>query len=46
MLSSGGTKSHNDLLKPFNLSAYDSSFWKKGIKMITGLMDELEGLEN
>ena len=46
MLSSGGTKSHNDLLKPFNLSAYDSSFWKKGITMITGLMDELEELEN
>ena len=46
MLSSGGTTSHNDLLKPFNLSAYDSSFWEKGIMMITGLMDELEELEN
>ncbi len=46
MLSSGGTKSHSDLLKPFNLSAYDSTFWEKGIKMITGLMDELELLEN
>ena len=46
MLASGGTKSHNDLLKPFNLSAYDNSFWEKGITMITGLMDELEALEN
>ena len=46
MLSSGGTKSHNDLLKPFNLSAYNSSFWEKGITMITGLMDELDALEN
>ncbi len=46
MLSSGGTKSHKDLLKPFSLSAYDSSFWEKGISMITGLMDELEELEN
>ena len=44
MLSSGGTKSHNDLLKPFNLSAYEDSFWDKGIVMITGLMDELEEL--
>ena len=46
MLASGGTKGHNDLLKSFNLSAYDSSFWEKGITMITGLMDELEELEN
>jgi len=46
MLSSGGTKSHNDLLKPFNLSAYDNSFWEKGISMITGLMDELDDLDN
>ena len=44
MLSSGGTKSHNELLKPFNLSAYEDSFWDKGIVMITGLMDELEEL--
>ena len=46
MLSSGGTKSHNELLKPFNLSAYDNSFWEKGITMITGLMDELDDLDN
>ena len=45
MLSSGGTKSHNDLLKPFNLSAYEDSFWDKGITMITSLMDELEELK-
>ena len=44
MLSAGGTKSHNELLKPFNLSAYDKSFWEKGISMISGLMDELESL--
>ena len=45
MLSSGGTKSHNDLLKSFNLSAYEDSFWDKGIAMITSLMDELEELK-
>ena len=45
MLSAGGTKSHNELLKPFNLSAHDKSFWEKGVSMISGLMDELENLK-
>jgi oligoendopeptidase F len=45
MLTAGGTKSHGELLKPFNLSAYDSSFWRKGVSMISGLMDELENLK-
>jgi len=44
MLTAGGTKSHNELLKPFKLSAYQSSFWDQGVSMITGLMDELEQL--
>ena len=44
MLSAGGTKSHNELLKPFGLSAYDKSFWDKGVSMISGLMDELESI--
>ena len=45
MLTAGGTKSHGELLKPFNLSAYDSSFWGKGVSMMSGLMDELENLK-
>ena len=45
MLSAGGTKNHKDLLESFNLSAYQKSFWQKGVSMITGLMDELENLE-
>ena len=45
MLTAGGTKSHGELLKPFNLSAYDRSFWGKGVSMISGLMDELENLK-
>ena len=45
LLSAGGTKSHNELLKPFHLSAYESSFWDRGVSMITGLMDELEELK-
>ena len=35
----------DDLLKPFNLSAYETTFWDKGVAMITGLMDELETLK-
>lgn len=45
LLSAGGTKSHNELLKPFQLSAYEGSFWDRGVSMITGLMDELEELK-
>ena len=45
LLSAGGTKSHNELLKPFQLSAYESSFWDRSVSMITGLMDELEELK-
>ena len=45
LLSAGGTKSHNELLKPFQLNAYESSFWDRGVSMITGLMDELEELK-
>ena len=45
LLSAGGTKSHNELLEPFQLSAYESSFWDRGVSMITGLMDELEELK-
>ena len=45
LLSAGATKSHNELLKPFQLNAYESSFWDRGVSMITGLMDELEELK-
>ena len=35
---------HDELLKPFSLSAYDNNFWDKGVNSITTMIDELETL--
>jgi oligoendopeptidase F len=45
MLRAGGTKHHSELLAPFGLDASDPAFWGKGLAVISGLIDELEGLE-
>ncbi|WP_422378313.1 M3 family oligoendopeptidase [Roseibium sp.] len=45
LLKAGGTKHHSELLAPFGLSASDPDFWKKGLSVIEGLIDELEALE-
>ncbi len=45
MLRAGGTKHHSDLLKPFGLDAHDPGFWTIGLKVIEGLIDELEQLQ-
>ena len=45
LLKAGGTKHHSELLKPFGLDATDPNFWKKGLSMISGIIDELERLE-
>ena len=45
MLRAGGTKHHSDLLKPFGLDAHDPGFWSIGLKVIEGLIDELEQLQ-
>ena len=45
MLKAGGTKHHSELLAPFGLDASDPAFWKKGLSVIEGLIDELETLE-
>ena len=44
MLRAGGTKHHSELLAPFGLDASDPDFWSKGLSVIEGLIDELEGL--
>jgi oligoendopeptidase F len=44
MLKAGGTKHHAELLKPFGLDARDPAFWQGGLRMIEGMIDELEGL--
>ncbi|MDO5756265.1 MAG: M3 family oligoendopeptidase [Rhodobacterales bacterium] len=46
MLKAGGSKHHSDLLKPFGLDASDPKFWDKGLNMISGMIDELEAMED
>ena len=43
LLSAGGTRHHSELLKPFGLDARDPAFWQIGLKMIEGMIEELEG---
>jgi oligoendopeptidase F len=46
MLKAGGSKHHSELLKPFGLDASDPAFWDLGLKVIDGLISELEALED
>ena len=43
LLSAGGTKHHSELLAPFGLDARDPAFWQIGLRMIEGMIEELEG---
>jgi oligoendopeptidase F len=45
MLAAGGTKHHKELLKPFGLDASDPNFWSMGLKVIEGLIDELDAMD-
>jgi oligoendopeptidase F len=45
LLSAGGSKSHKELLNPFNLELSKKTFWSKGIQVLKNLVRELEGLE-
>ena len=42
MLAAGGTLRHQELLAPFGLDASDPGFWKRGLDVIAGFIDELE----
>jgi oligoendopeptidase F len=44
MLKAGGTKRHQELLAPFRLDASDPAFWQRGLNVVSGFIDELEGL--
>ncbi|KJZ22881.1 M3 family oligoendopeptidase [Tritonibacter mobilis] len=46
LLKAGGSKHHKELLAPFGLDASDPKFWDKGLSMISGLIDELEAMED
>ena len=44
MLSAGGSKSYNELLKPFGLDAKDPAFWSIGLSVIERMIGELEAM--
>jgi oligoendopeptidase F len=46
MLRAGGTKVHRDLLAPFGLDASDPAFWRRGLDIISGFIDQLEAPEH
>ncbi len=45
MLKAGGSKHHSELLAPFGLDASQPEFWNKGLKVIEGMIDELEAAD-
>ena len=45
MLGAGGTLRHKELLAPFGLDAGDPEFWKRGLGIVAGFVDELEKME-
>jgi oligoendopeptidase F len=45
LLRAGGSKHHSELLAPFGLDAADPAFWSKGLKVIEGMIDELEAMD-
>jgi len=44
MLSAGGTLRHKELLAPFGLDAGDPAFWRQGLDVVVGFIDELEAM--
>jgi len=42
LLRAGGSKRHHELLAPFGLDASDPAFWRQGLGVIEGMIDELE----
>ena len=44
LLKAGGSKHHAELLAPFGLDARDPEFWRKGLRVLEGMIDELEAM--
>ncbi|MBI5162978.1 MAG: M3 family oligoendopeptidase [Magnetospirillum sp.] len=44
LLKAGGTLRHKELLQPFGLDASDPKFWRQGLDVVVGFIDELEGM--
>ena len=45
LLKAGGSKHHSEMLAPFGLDARDPEFWNKGLRVIEGMIDELEAMD-
>ncbi|MBE7220480.1 MAG: oligoendopeptidase F, partial [Caulobacteraceae bacterium] len=45
LLRAGGTRRHRELLAPFGLDAADPGFWRRGLDVISGFIDELEAMD-
>ncbi|MBI3446057.1 MAG: M3 family oligoendopeptidase [Magnetospirillum sp.] len=44
MLRAGGTLRHSELLAPFGLDAGNPDFWRQGLDVVIGFIDELEAM--
>jgi len=44
LLKAGGSKGYKDLLQPFGFDLKQEAFWQGGLQMISGFIDELEGM--
>lgn len=44
MLRAGGVHRHKELLAPFGLDAGDPAFWRQGLDVVLGFIDELEAM--
>ena len=42
LLRAGGTLRHHELLAPFGLDARDPAFWRQGLDVVAGMIDQLE----
>jgi oligoendopeptidase F len=42
LLRAGGTLRHHELLAPFGLDARDPAFWRTGLDVLAGMIDQLE----
>jgi oligoendopeptidase F len=45
MLKAGGMLRHKELLAPFGLDAGDPAFWRRGLNVVSGFIDELEAMD-
>jgi len=44
LLSSGGSRSPDDILKKAGINMRDAAFWQGGFDVVSGMVDELEKL--